>query len=155
MQFNFWWFTSNIGTNILIATAVWFILSIVCQRSCSKGREMHPIGYIGYAIASFGMAFTSVAGIYAFSFAAPFVFIGMIIVMIAGRKSESVPRTTSQVEIPSAQRLQKIVSVTDGIETTCPSCGKEVTIRGMAIKPDGSAICPYCFARFNPDKSTL
>jgi hypothetical protein len=115
---------------------------------------MHPIGYLGYAIASFGMAFTSVAGVYAISIAAPFLIVGLIIVTIAGRKSESVPESTSQIEIPSVQRLQKIVPTADGIQTTCTGCGREVTIRGGAIKPDGSVVCPYCFTRFSPDEST-
>jgi len=152
VQFNFWWFTSDPGTNIIIATVIWFMLSVCCQRSCSKNQKMHPVGYVGYAIASFGMAFTSVAGVYGFSIAAPFVFVGIIITLVAGRKSESVPKSTPQGVRPVIQSEPKPRPAIDGIETTCPGCGKEVIIRGTAMKPDGTAVCPICFKRFTPEQ---
>lgn len=154
MQFNFWWFTSDPGTNIIIATAIWFVLSVVCLRSCNKGQEIHPVAYIGYAISSFGMAFISVAGIYGFSIGTPFVIIGLVIVFITGRKvrdnSRHDYRSADERFTQRTQSEQQAKPASDALDVTCSECGKEVSIRGGTRKPDGSVVCPHCFKRFFP-----
>lgn len=152
MQFNFWWFTSDPGTNIIIATVIWFVISVVCQRSCGKGKnqELHPIAYLGYAIASFGMAFVSVAGYYAVTFAAPFLLIGMFIVIIAGRRGISGYSSSGQGYTAPPRREPRTKTVSDSLEVECPACGKQVKIGGGTMKPDGSVVCPNCFKQFFP-----
>lgn len=150
MQFNFWRFTSDTGTNIIIAAAIWFVLSIICQRSCSKGQGVHPGAYLGYAIASFGMAITSVVGVYGITIAAPFLFIGIIIVLVSSRRSEPKYYPTEKRVTTPTPREQQPKPASDSQEVTCSECGKEVSIRGGTVKPDGSVVCPYCFKRFFP-----
>jgi len=150
VQFNFWRFTSDTGTNIIIAAAIWFILSIICQRSCSKGQGVHPGAYLGYAVASFGMAITSVMGVYGITVAAPFLVVGLIIVVVSSCGSRSKLSSTENRFTTPTPREQQPKPASDSQEVTCSECGKEVSIRGGTVKPDGSVVCPYCFKRFFP-----
>ncbi|MHA1577984.1 MAG: hypothetical protein ACTSU3_11545, partial [Candidatus Thorarchaeota archaeon] len=116
---------------------------------CSRNQELHPVAYLGYAIASFGMAFGSVVGIYGYTFGAPLIFVGMIIVFFS-RKSKSGYESTEERFTTPTPREQQPKPASDSQEVTCSECGKEVSIRGGTVKPDGSVVCPYCFKRFFP-----
>ncbi|NHI90029.1 MAG: hypothetical protein EAX87_10950 [Candidatus Thorarchaeota archaeon] len=150
MQFNFWWFTSDPSTNIIIATIIWFIICSVCQRSCGKDQTIHPAAYIGYGVASFGMAFTSVFGIYGITFGAPFVFIGILLVVVIGWMSKSYTPSRHGEGVAAIQAIPRLAPDIDSSTTTCPSCGNEVSMLGGTVKPDGSIICPNCYKRFAP-----
>ena len=148
MQFNFWWFTSNAGTNIIIATVIWFFLFVICQKMCSKEQETHPLVYIGYAIASFGAGLYSVAGVSSAGLlGAGIALIGFILVMIIGFIMK--PKYTSSSDfrdLPSSGR-----SVEEDIPTsTCPDCGAIIKLTGGIVKPDGSVVCTKCMKKFMP-----
>jgi len=148
VQFNFWWFTSNAGTNILIATAIWFVLFVGCQKICTKDQETHPLVYIGYGIASFGAGIYSVLGIYGGLTGALIAAGGLFLAIIIGVLTKPKAIQSGFRYAPTGD--SSVADDTGVPSASCPDCGATVQLIGGIVKPDGSIVCTTCMKKFIP-----
>lgn len=157
MQFNFWRFTSDTGTNLLIAIAICFVLLVMCNKCCSRNQKVHPIVYIGHLIASVGMGIYFTFGFYSGMIGPVIGMIGFLIAGCLGYLTKD-PDSYQTREPPryitsGAPRYQTRESLERGPQEPvlrCPYCSCAIYMRNEIVNPDGSVRCPNCRNNFIP-----
>jgi len=128
---------------LIIATAIWFVLFVFCEKGRNRNQQANSLVFIGYGIAAFGAGICSVFGVFSNLFGEVFVVVGSICVRVIDRLTRpKLHGSTFRYDTRQSDEIEE--------EASCPNCGSMVQLVGWIIKPDGSVICTTCMKKFKP-----